>query len=415
MQDVMPEDQRYWNLVLNTAKRLADLYGYRQIDVPVLEYTRLFERGIGQGSDLFVQKEMYTLDEGGKKDLTLRPEFTAGVARAYLQNGMGQWPQPAKIYLHGPIFRRERPQAGRYRQHTQFDIEILGETDPAADAEVMSLAMHLCRELGYTGLQFQVNSTGCRDCRPHFISALTDYLQGHIDDLSAVDKERLTKNPLRVLDSKAPNIDAILADGPRLAEYLCEDCATHFADLRGLLDSLGMNYAQNDRLVRGLDYYEKTVFELWADGIGAQAAVFGGGRYNLTPELGGHSVPSVGFGSGIERIILGLKAMGVEPPPEPEATVLVAHFGGETKRAAFKLADDLRRAGVATQIAFARGKRSMKSQMREANKRGVRFVLILGESEMANGQVMARPMSGGDQVLVAQSELPDWLKAATLD
>ncbi|MCO5207282.1 MAG: histidine--tRNA ligase [Anaerolineae bacterium] len=412
MQDTLPDDWPYWDLVMNTATRLARDYGFDRIDIPILEYTELFERGVGTASDVFVQKEMYTIAEPNGKDLSLRPEFTAGVTRAFLENGMGSWSQPVKLFMFGPIFRRERPQAGRYRQHSQFNAEIMGEMDPASDIEVMMLAMNLYRELGYRGLAFQLNSTGCRACRPAYVAKLSAYLRQFEDQLGDVDKERLTKNPLRVLDSKAPGMDELLADAPHLVDHLCDDCADHFGELRQLLDALDQRYTVNFRLVRGLDYYEKTVFEVWAEGIGAQAALCGGGRYDLSPEIGGHSVPSVGFGSGVERIILGLKEAGIEPPAAVEPPVLIAHFGGVTKVAATQLAFRLRHAGIGTWVAFARGRRSMKSQMREADKRAMRYVLVLGESEIEKGVIAVRPMQGGEQTIVDSTQIVTWLKEA---
>ena len=411
MQDVLPADRHYWDWIIQTAADLAGRYGFQRIDVPVIEYTDLFARGMGTASDVFVQKEMYTIAEPDGSSITLRPEFTAGLVRAYIQNGMGSWPQPVKLVTFGPIFRRERPQAGRYRQHSQFDIEILGETDPAADLEVMMLAMDFCRTLGYKGLTFQLNSTGCPVCKPGYIAALKTYLAAHGHKLAPVDKERLAKNPLRVLDSKEKGMDALLADAPHIMDYLCEDCATHFADLRGLLDALSQSYTINFRLVRGIDYYTKTVFEVWAEGIGAQASIFGGGRYDgLAEAIGGPSTPGVGFGCGIERVALGLKAQEIEPP-QPEAPLaLVAHFGGATKTAAVQLTHQLRQAGIGTRLAFARTRRSLKSQMREANKHHVRYVLIMGESELEEDVAAVRPLDGGEQTRIPLTDLPDWLK-----
>ncbi len=406
MQDVLPEDRRYWDLVTGKAADLAQRYGFQRIDVPIIEYTPLFARGMGTASDVFVQKEMYTIEEPDGLSVTLRPEFTAGFVRAYIENGMMTWPQPVKLYAIGPIFRRERPQAGRYRQHSQFNAEILGEMDPAADLEVMMLAMNLYRELGYQGLTFQLNSTGCPACKPVYIQALTAYLAEHQDKLAAIDKERLGKNPLRVLDSKEPGMDKLLAEAPHIIEYLCDDCAAHLADLRGLLDALGQSYTINFRLVRGIDYYTKTVFEVWAEGIGAQAAVCGGGRYDgLAEAIGGPPTPGVGFGSGIERIILGLQEQGIAAPETPQPTVLVAHFGGKTKETAVHLTYQLRAAGIGTRLAFARDKRSLKSQMREANRFHVHTVLILGEDEVAAGLVTVRPLTGGDQTQVPLSDV----------
>ena len=406
MQDVLPEDRRYWDFVIDKATDLAQRYGFQHIDVPIIEYTPLFARGMGTASDVFVQKEMYTIEEDDDTSITLRPEFTAGFVRAFIENGMMTWPQPVKLFSIGPIFRRERPQAGRYRQHSQFNAEILGELDPAADLEVMMLAMNLYRELGYKGLTFQLNSTGCPTCKPIYIQALTQYLADQQDKLAAIDKERLSKNPLRVLDSKEPGMDKLLAEAPHIIDHLCADCAAHLADLRGLLEALDQSYTINFRLVRGIDYYTKTVFEVWAKGIGAQAAVCGGGRYDgLAEAIGGPSTPGVGFGSGIERIILGLQEQGIEAPETPQPTVLVAHFGGETKKTAVTLTYQLRAAGIGARLAFARDKRSLKSQMREANRWGVRTVLILGEDEVAAGMVTVRPLDGGDQTQIPLSDV----------
>jgi histidyl-tRNA synthetase len=410
MQDVLPEDRRYWDWIIAAATELSTRYGFQRIDIPIIEYTDLFLRGMGDASDVFVQKEMYTIEEADESSITLRPEFTAGVMRAYLQNGMASWPSPQKLFLFGPIFRRERPQAGRYRQHSQFDVEILGEMDPAADLEVMLLAMNLYRSLGYSGLTFQLNSTGCPICKPGYIAELKSYLSTHLDRLAEIDKERLAKNPLRVLDSKEQGMDELLADAPHIVDYLCDDCSSHFSDLCTMLDALGHSYTINFRLVRGIDYYTKTVFEVWAEGIGAQAALCGGGRYDgLSEAIGGPAVPGVGFGSGIERIILGLQEMGIEPPAEENLAVLVAHFGGETKEKAVQITYRLREAGIPAILAFARDKRSMKSQMREANRKGVRFVLVIGESEVADESVTIRPLDDGEQVTIPATLLVDWL------
>jgi len=410
MQDVLPDDRRYWDWIIATASELAGRYGFQRLDVPIIEDTDLFARGMGTASDVFVQKEMYTIEEPDGSSITLRPEFTAGVMRAHIQNGMASWAQPVKLFLMGPIFRRERPQAGRYRQHSQFNAEILGEMDPAADLEVMMLAMELYRTLGYKGLTFQLNSTGCPVCKPGYVASLKQYLANHEDKLAEIDRQRLNKNPLRVLDSKEPGMEELLADAPHFIDYLCEDCASHLADLRVLLDALQQPYSINFRLVRGIDYYTKTVFEVWAEGIGAQAAVCGGGRYDgLAEAIGGPPTPGVGFGSGIERIILGLKQQEIDPPEAVLPPVLVAHFGGETKNAAVDLVYRLRLAGIGARLAFARDRRSMKSQMREGNRHNVDYMLIIGESEVEMDQITIRPMAGGVQTSIPAGEIVDWL------
>jgi histidyl-tRNA synthetase len=413
MHDVLPDERRYWDIICTTAEDLAWRYGFQRVDVPILEATELFVRGVGTGSDFFVQKEMYTIQEEDGSSITLRPEFTAGFVRAYIQNGMSSWPQPVKVYTIGPSFRRERPQAGRLRQHSQFDCEILGEEDPAADVEIMMLAMNLFRALGFKGLTFQFNSTGCPRCKPGYVEKLVAYLNDHLDKLADIDKERLSKNPLRVLDSKERGMDELLARAPHIADHLCEDCRAHFADVRGLLDALGQSYTINFRLVRGIDYYTKTVFEVWQEGIGAQSSLCGGGRYDgLAEDIGGAPTPGVGVGIGIERVILGMKEQGVAPPSSAPLPVLIAHFGGATKTAAVELAFRLREAGIGTRVAFARRDRSLKSQMREADRHAARFALIIGEDELAERAVTVKPLAQGEeQTRVPLVEIVAWLES----
>jgi histidyl-tRNA synthetase len=411
MQDVLPEDREYWDAITGQATELAQRYGFQRVDIPIIEYTELFSRGAGTASDFFVKKEMYTIEEDDGASITLRPEFTAGFVRAYLENGMANWTQPVKIYSIGPAFRRERPQAGRFRQHSQFNPEILGEIDPAADLEIMMLAMNLYQELGYKDLTFQLNSTGCPECKPAYVEALTRFLSSHLDSLGEIDRERMRRNPLRVLDSKEEGMDALLEEAPHIVDFLCDDCASHFADLRQLLDALNESYTINYRLVRGIDYYTKTVFELWDKAIGAQASLCGGGRYDgLAEAIGGPPTPGVGVGIGIERIVIGLKEQGIEVPSTPQPSIMVTHFGGPTKTVAVQLVYKLREAGLGTRLAFAREKRSLKSQMREADKYGVAYTLILGESELAQNEATVRRMDSGEQQLVSLVDIVPWIQ-----
>ncbi len=367
--DILPEDWPYWRHVTETVERLAGLYGFERIDVPIFEATELFERGVGEGAAVMVDKEMYTFADKGGASLTLRPEFTAGIMRAYLEHGMRVRPQPVKLYTIGPIFRQERPQAGRFRQHTQWNVEVVGEIDPAVDFEVMSIAWSLFSELGFRGLSFQVNSIGCPNlaCRPRHLAALVEYFSAYRDRLNEVDKRRLEVNPLRLLDSKEQAAQALIDDAPRSIDFLCDECRSHFQALRGYLDQANMPYAVNTRLVRGFDYYTKTVFEVWAEGIGAQAAVCGGGRYDgLIELLGGPPTPGIGFGSGVERLILTLKTQGAQPPALPSPAVQVSYTGKneagqQAKQAALALAAELRQAGVGALLPF--GDRSLKSQL----------------------------------------------------
>ena len=413
-QDVLPDDQAYWRWILATARDVAGRYGCRPIDIPIYEHTELFARGVGTGTDI-VEKEMFTFRPRPESEqLTLRPEFTAGIMRAYLQNGMGSWPQPVRLVTFGPVFRYERPQANRFRQHSQFNVEIIGEADPVVDFEVMSLLWDYFSALGLTGLRFQLNSIGSPQARRSYVAdVLVPYLERRRAELPEIDIERLAKNPLRVLDSKEPGMAELLAGAPQIADHLCDDCRDHFADVRGLLDELDQTYTINFRLVRGIDYYTKTVFEVWQEGIGAQAALCGGGRYDgLAEDIGGPATPGVGFGSGIERIVLGMKEQGVAPPDVPPPPVYLAHFGGATKTAASQLAFRLRAAGIGARVAFTRRGRSLKSQMREADHHGARYVLIVGGDELAEGVVTARLLASGEQTRVPVADLVPWLQSA---
>jgi histidyl-tRNA synthetase len=407
-QDVLPEDQPYWRYVVERAQHIAQLYGFEQIAVPMFESTGLFVRGVGEGTDI-VDKEMYSFEDKGGTDLTLRPEFTAGIVRAYIQHGMHTLPQPVKVYAIGPIFRYERPQAGRFRQHTQFNIEAFGESDPALDVEIMEVARHLGADLGFEGLSFQINSTGCPACRPQYISRLVHYYHEHTDEICDDCKRRLTRSPLRVLDCKSTGCQPVIAGAPHIADHLCDECVAHFEQLQHYLQVLGRTSGVNHRLVRGFDYYTKTVFEVWAQGIGAQAAVCGGGRYDgLAELLGGPPTPGIGFGLGIERIILAMKAQGLRVPAIPRPQVLIATLGSEAKSTGVKLLSDLRVAGVPAVISF--GDRSLRSKLREADKQDVRYVVIIGEDEVRDANVTVRDMSSHDQRSVPLGSLTAWLK-----
>ncbi len=416
--DILPDDWPYWRHVLATAERLAGLYGFQRIDTPIFEATELFERGVGEGAAVMVDKEMYTFEDKGGASLTLRPEFTAGLMRAYLEHGMRVLPQPVKLYTVGPIFRQERPQAGRYRQHTQWNVEVVGEIDPAVDFEVMSIAWSLFSELDFRGLAFQVNSIGCPkpDCRPRHLAALVEYFSAYRDQLNEVDRRRLEVNPLRLLDSKETASQPLLDAAPRSVDFLCDECRQHFQALLGYLDQANMPYTVNTRLVRGFDYYTKTVFEVWAEGIGAQAAVCGGGRYDgLIELLGGPPTPGIGFGSGVERLILTLKTQGAQPPALPSPTVQVSYTGkGEAgqqaKQAALALVRELRQAGVGALLPF--GERSLKSQLKSADKAGVAHVVIVGEGELQSGDWTVRTLADGSQQVVARAELVQWLASS---
>ncbi len=403
-QDILPEDQPYWAAIEAQIRRLTGLFGYRKIDTPMFEDTGLFVRGVGEGTDI-VDKEMYTFQDKGGDSLTLRPEFTAGVMRAYLQHGMQTWPQPVKVYAVGPLFRYERPQAGRLRQHTQFDIEAIGEADPAVDVEVMSVAYDLFSNLGFRGLRFQVNSIGCPVCRPEYVRGLLEYYQAHRAEICADCERRMVRNPLRLLDCKEERCQPIIAVAPRVDEALCPECSRHFSQVLTYMDRLGWEYELNHRLVRGLDYYTRTVFEMSAtSGIGAQNAVCGGGRYDgLAEAIGGPPTPGVGFGSGMERIILLMREQETAVPELPTPQIMVATQGEEAKALGVSLVAEWRRRGSAAQLVF--GERSLRAQLRQVNRASARFAVIIGQEELTQGSATVRDMVNGEQRQVPLAEV----------
>jgi histidyl-tRNA synthetase len=406
MNDVLFEDQPYWRYILDHIQHVTDLYGYRRIDVPILEVTSLFVRGVGEGTDI-VEKEMYSFEDRDGGLISLRPEFTAGLMRAYIENGLHVLPSPVKVWTVGPLFRHERPQAGRYRQHSQFDIEVIGEQDPAVDVEVINVGWHFLGDLGFQGLRLYVNSTGCPACKPAYVQKLVDFFTPLADQLPEVDRMRLRKNPLRILDSKEEATQPLLESAPHIADHLCAECASHFARLLSYLDELERPYQVDYRIVRGLDYYTKTVFEIKAAGLGAQDTIIGGGRYDrLVEELGGRPTPGIGFGCGIERIVLAMQQIGLPVPEEPRPDVAVAYLGEPAKLAAIRLVERLRDADVSALLAF--GDRSLKSQLKSVDRVNAAYAIILGEEELKAGKATLRDMASGEQaqvsldVLVAQ-------------
>ncbi len=408
MNDVLFEEQRYWRHILDRVEYVTDLYGYRRIDVPVIETTSLFVRGVGEGTDI-VEKEMYAFEDRDGTYISLRPEFTAGIMRAYIENGLHVLPSPLKVWTTGPLFRHERPQAGRYRQHSQFDIEVIGEQDPAVDVEVINVAWYLFDDLGFGGLRLHVNSTGCPACKPAYVDKLVDYFTPLAEELPEVDQMRLRKNPLRILDSKEEATQPLLERAPHIVDHLCDDCADHFARLSAYLDELDRPYQVDYRIVRGLDYYTKTVFEIKADGLGAQDTICGGGRYDgLVEELGGRPTPGIGFGSGIERIALAMGQLGLEVPEEPGPEVMITYLGETAKLTAVRLVEDLRADHISALLAF--GDRSLKSQLKSANRAGVAYTVILGEEELKAGKAAVREMAGSQQVEVSLDDLVSWLR-----
>ncbi|MBV9120943.1 MAG: histidine--tRNA ligase [Chloroflexi bacterium] len=411
-QDLLPSDQPYWDLVRETASRLARQYGFERIDTPMFEETGVFERGVGEGTDI-VEKEMYTFEDKGGTSLTLRAEGTAPVVRAYLEHGMFKLPQPVKLFYICPIFRFERPQAGRFRQHHQFGVEALGETDPNLDAEVIELLWRLYEELEIGDLSLQINSIGDAICRPGYIELLRSYYSDHLAEVCDDDRVRFQKNPLRLLDCKVPSCQAIADKAPHSADHLCPDCAAHFDSVKHGLALRGLAFNVNFRLVRGLDYYTRTVFEVWPARGGSQSTIGGGGRYDgLAEQLGGRSTPGIGFGSGIERIVLNYKqshAGGGLDVISPDVFIVTA--GPAEKDEGLRQATSLRRSGL--RVASAYGERSFGAQMKAAGASGARLALILGPDEVAAGQASVKDLRTGEQSLAPLHNLVPELQART--
>ena len=389
-QDVLPEEEKYWRYVEDTAARLAEQFGYQRIRTPTFEDTALFVRGVGESTDI-VTKEMYTFLDKGGDSLTLRPEGTAPILRAYLEHGFASRPQPVKLYLIGSMFRYDRPQAGRYREFHQFDCEVIGDGDPTVDAEVVLLAWRLYEALGLRGLSIQINSIGCPGCRPAYLEALVAHFTEHRMGLCHDCQRRLEVNPLRVLDCKMEQCQPAILSAPASVDHLCEECREHFAELRRLLDGFELPVSLDPRLVRGLDYYTRTVFEIWPPVAGAQAALGGGGRYDgLMEQLGGKPTPGIGFAVGIERIILNIKEQGIAVPEVGRPLLYVAYLGREARLPALQLADEARRRGIPTVSTL--GPRSLKAQLRQADSSGARLAFILGEQEIRENTVTVRDM-----------------------
>jgi len=406
--DILPKEQAYWRHVEQKAVDVCQLYGYQRIDAPAFEDSGLFTRSMGEGTDI-VEKEMYTFEDRGGNKMTLRPEGTAPVCRAYLEHGLHNLPQPVKLYYIASIFRYERPQAGRYRQHYQFGYEAIGDDDPALDAEVIDMAWQFFLSLNLRHLSLQLNSIGCKQCRPRYLTVVKDYYANYTHDLCSDCKTRLKRNPLRLLDCKKPLCQQIANSAPKSVDYLCPQCDEHFNQLKNYLTLLELPFEINHCLVRGLDYYTRTVFEIQPEAEGAQSTLGGGGRYDdLIEELGGKPTPAVGFAAGIERIILNLKRQGIPIPPLPQPQVFIAYVGDEAKAEATKLAATLRKNGIGVMEAL--GSKSLKAQLRQANTFGVRHTVIIGDQEVKSGTVILRDMTTAQQKTIPFSQLPGLLR-----
>lgn len=402
--DILPQDEPYWRYVRQAVERVCHLYGYGLIETPAFEDARVFLKGSGEGTDI-VDKEMYVFQDRGGDLLALRPEGTPNVCRAYLEHGMQALPQPVRLYYISPIFRYDRPQAGRYRQHWQFGVEAIGDADALVDAEVIELLQTFYDALGLSGLTLHLSSIGDGRCRPAYLERLRRYYTDRLDHICPDCRARYEKNPLRLLDCKQEQCQPVIAGAPPLIEHLCEECAAHFAALRSYLEARDIAYVLNPRLVRGLDYYTRAVFEYQPPEEGAQSTIGGGGRYDgLIELLGGRPTPGTGFGTGIERIIVNLRRQGVPVPALPPPQVYVAHLSDAARGPALRLAADLRAAAISAVVGSAA--RSLKSQMRHADALGATYAAILGDEELASGSVTLRDMRDGTQQRVTLGELP---------
>ena len=401
--DILPGEHAYWQYAEKKAVQWCQLYGYQPLSMPIFEDAQVFTRTVGGGTDI-VDKEMYIFQDKGGQELALRAEGTAPVCRAYLEHGLFNLPQPVKLYYIGPAFRYERPQAGRYRQHHQFGYEALGEADPVLDAEVIEMAWRLFLSLGLSGVSIKLNSIGCKLCRPRYLEALRQHYSGHVDSLCPDCKERLTRNPLRLLDCKKEYCKGLAETAPKTLDYLCDECRSHFESVRGYLGTLGVPFHLDHTLVRGLDYYTRTVFETEPQEMGGQTSLGGGGRYDdLIETLGGRPTPAVGFAAGLERIVLNLKRQDLEIPALPKPVAYIAHLGHEAKTEAMRLASELRSHGLA--VILATGNKSLKGQMRHADSLGSTYAVILGEEEIRNRNAVVRDMNSGDQQTVSLASL----------
>ena len=394
-QDILPEDISKWYYVEDIIKEILNKYGYKEIRTPYFEYTDLFVRGIGESTDI-VTKEMFTFPDRKGRSLTLRPEGTAPVVRTYLENSMSRISKVIKLFYLGPMFRCEKPQSGRFRQFNQFGIEIIGTQAPAADAEVILTALDVYKKLGLKNLEILINSVGCKKCRVNYILKLKKYLKDKNDTLCSECKERYIKNPLRVLDCKKDNCKEITEEAPVIINNLCKECELHFEEVKSYLKGQKIIFHEDPRLVRGLDYYTKTAFEIISGELGAQNAIAGGGRYDdLVEELGGKPTPAVGFAAGVERMIIAMDQQNIEWPLKEELVIFVATVNEKTQERAFRLLQKIRNTGLSADMDYSGG--SLKSQMRIANKIAARYTVIVGEEELSKNMIILRNMQTKEQ------------------
>ena len=405
--DILPGHTEKWQYIESVARETAALYGFGEIRFPTIEYTELFQRGVGDTTDV-VQKEMYTFDDREEgRSISLRPEGTASVARSVIENGLYGGTMPLRLYYIINCFRHEKPQAGRYREFYQFGVELFGATSAAADAQIIALGAAFLRRLGLPFI-LRLNSIGCKKCRADYQRALVEYFSAHRDKLCDSCKTRLERNPLRLLDCKSEICSEIAKDAPKTTDYLCDDCAQHYNELLATLDGMGIEYVSDPKIVRGLDYYSRTVFEYQFTGIGAQNALGGGGRYDgLIESVGGPSLAGIGFAMGINRLILAMEQTGASYPEQPKPTLYIAALGAPAMRRAAVLAQQLRQQGVRAESDIVG--RSLKAQMKYAGKSGFRYTLMIGDSELETGRAFLRNMEQSEQTEIEIDRVADYL------
>ena len=402
-KDILPEQVYKWQYVEEKFAELCERYGFKEIRTPVFEHTELFTRGVGDTTDI-VQKEMYTFEDHGHRSITLKPEGTSPAVRAFIEHKQYAEVQPTKYYYVTPCYRYEKPQAGRLREFHQFGIETFGTGDMLADAEVICFANDFLSEMGVTDIRLRINSVGCPECRKKHREALKDFLKPNYDKLCNTCKDRYERNPMRIIDCKSPECQEIVKGAPMMIDYLCDDCRKAFEDLQRNLDALGIEYEVDPTIVRGLDYYTKTAFEFVTDAIGAQGTVCGGGRYDhLVEEVGGPPIPGVGFGLGIERLLLLMENLGVEIPEPDAVDAFIAVMGDEAKAWGLKLLRELRQKGLKVQMDTLA--RNVKGQFKYANRLGARYTVVIGDDEIKAGVVSLKEMATSEQREVKMENL----------
>ena len=406
-KDMMPDQAYKWHYIEKAFTEICRKYGFDEIRTPVFEHTELFQRGVGDTTDI-VQKEMYTFQDYGKRSITLKPEGTSPVVRAYTEHKLYAGVQPTKLYYNIPCFRYEKPQSGRLREFHQFGVETFGTADMMADAEIISLAYDFLQEMGITDIELRINSVGCPHCRKKHREALREFLKPKYDQLCDICKDRFDRNPMRIIDCKSPVCHELVQGAPMMIDYMCDDCADAFEQLKSNLDAMGIEYTVDPGIVRGLDYYTKTAFEFVTTKIGAQGTVCGGGRYDhLVEEIGGPATPGVGFGLGKERLLLTMEACGVEIPEPAGADVFIAVMGDEAKAAGLKLMRELRQNGLAVQMDIMG--RNIKNQFKYANRIHASKTVVIGQDELENDSFTIKNMETSEQVTVPMGSLAEEL------